>query len=80
MQIGKSKRSEHRPLLHAHPPHRREHVERSDRFLPYPGAMRVASPDSPYSQITSERMEARVVSETVDATNISSQWYSPARM
>ena len=42
--------------------------------------LRVASPDSPYNQITSERMEARVVSETVDATNISSQRYSPARM
>jgi hypothetical protein len=45
-----------------------------------PGAMRVASSDSPYSQITSERMEASVVSETVDATNTSSQRYSPERM
>jgi|SRR5689334_10994341 hypothetical protein len=52
----------------------------SDPSSPYPAAMRVASPDSPYSQTTSEMMETRVVVETVDATIISSQRYSPARM
>jgi hypothetical protein len=35
--------------------------------------MRADSPASPYSQTTSERMDARVVIETVDATIISSQ-------
>jgi hypothetical protein len=39
----------------------------------YRAAMRVASPDSPKSQSTSEMTETRVVIETVDATIISSQ-------
>jgi hypothetical protein len=49
------------------------HAGISDAYCPYPAAMRVDSPDSSYSQITSEMMDARVVIETVDATNISSQ-------
>ena len=45
----------------------------SPHRFPYLIPIRAASPDNPYSQITRETTETRVVNETVDATIISSQ-------